>query len=327
MAGRRPLRVLVFATSALDRRALVAELPNTPGLELVAVCASLSATRDKLLRDQVDSVALEVSSLDDLALRELEAASLGRGVHLVPFTSGARPEETLQRVVAALLHPQTRPSLPREGRSAKPLRRLEVVAIGSSTGGPDALGDLIPRLPGDFEPTVLIAQHMPATFTGILARRLQQRSRLRIHEAVDGEPLHPGCVLIAPGDHHLEVDQDGVTARLHQGPPENSCRPSVDVLFRSVARVFGDRSIGVILTGMGRDGLEGARLMRRAGAEVIVQDEASSVVWGMPGLVAREGLASETGKLAEIAEWLVQRARGHASGLVPQDASELGRNT
>jgi two-component system chemotaxis response regulator CheB len=171
---------------------------------------------------------------------------------------------------------------------------------------------------------VLVAQHMPASFTPLLARRLEQRSVLRIHEAADGEPLLPGTVLVAPGDRHLEVDETAAVARLSQEPPENSCRPSVDVLFRSVARALGPRALGLVLTGMGRDGLEGARFLRQAGGEVWVQDETSSVVWGMPGLIHQARLATRVGDLDTLADGLLERARLYRLG---SGTTEHARNT
>jgi two-component system chemotaxis response regulator CheB len=187
---------------------------------------------------------------------------------------------------------------------------VQVVAIGVSTGGPDALAHLLPALPGNLPVPILIAQHMPASFTSLLASRLASKSVLPVRECVSGEILAPGCVLLAPGDFHLivakEKDEEVLRARLHQGPKENFCRPSVDVLFRSIAEVYGPRALAVVLTGMGQDGLKGCQDLRRLGARIYVQDEASSVVWGMPGFVARAGLADKIIPLAQIAEEIVR---------------------
>ena len=184
----------------------------------------------------------------------------------------------------------------------------KVVAIGVSTGGPDALAQVLPSLPGKFCVPVVIAQHMPAVFTAMLAARLSAKSALPVRECVSGEPLSPGCAVIAPGDYHLIVQQqNGVTClKTHQGPKENFCRPSVDVLFRSVAAVYGDRALAVVLTGMGQDGLKGCEVLRKAGARIYVQDEASSVVWGMPGFVARTGLADKILPLNQIGAEIVR---------------------
>jgi two-component system, chemotaxis family, protein-glutamate methylesterase/glutaminase len=185
---------------------------------------------------------------------------------------------------------------------------VQVVAIGVSTGGPDALARLLPSLPANFPVPIVIAQHMPAIFTSLLAARLSARSALPVRECVSGEPLTPGCAVIAPGDFHMEVaQQDGlVFLKTRQGPKENFCRPSVDVLFHSVARVFGARSLAVVLTGMGQDGLKGCETLRGLGARIYVQDEASSVVWGMPGFVARGGLADKILPLDQMGAEIVR---------------------
>lgn len=187
----------------------------------------------------------------------------------------------------------------------------QVVVIGVSTGGPDALARVIPTLPADFPVPVLIAQHMPPIFTSMLAARLSSKSALPVRECMPGEWLKPGCVLIAPGDFHMIVEADarGVRVQTHQGPRENFCRPSVDVLFRSVAAVYGTRTLAVILTGMGQDGLQGCELLRSCGARIYVQDEASSVVWGMPGFVARSGLADKVLPLQQIGAEIVNATR------------------
>jgi two-component system chemotaxis response regulator CheB len=188
------------------------------------------------------------------------------------------------------------------------LSPAKIVVIGVSTGGPDALARLLPSLPANLSTPVLIAQHMPAIFTSMLAARLSAKSQLPVRECVSGEPVSPGYAVIAPGDFHMVVHQENGSPVLttHQGPRENFCRPSVDVLFRSVAGVYGDRALAVVLTGMGQDGLKGCETLRTAGARVYVQDEASSVVWGMPGFVARAGLADKILPLDQIASEIVR---------------------
>lgn len=188
---------------------------------------------------------------------------------------------------------------------ATALQAPAVVAIGVSTGGPAALEEILPRLPATFPVPVLVVQHMPEVFTALLAERLDKACMLRVAEARDGEPLVPGRVVIARGGYHLEVARgsagERVIARLTQGPEEHHCRPSVDVLFRSVARVYGGKVLGVMLTGMGSDGLAGCRMLRELGAAILAQDEASSAVWGMPGAVAAEGLADRVLPLGQMA--------------------------
>lgn len=201
--------------------------------------------------------------------------------------------------------------LPRPSvEAATPSQQLDVVAIGVSTGGPNALAELLPALPGDLRVPIVLVQHMPPMFTKLLADRLNAQCTLTVVEATAGMRLQPGTVYIAPGDFHLTVEPRGgaVYTALNQAPPENSCRPAVDVLFRSVVTHYGPRALGVILTGMGQDGLRGCEGLREAGGRVIVQDEASSVVWGMPGFVARAGLAERTLPLAGLAAEITRRA-------------------
>lgn len=187
-----------------------------------------------------------------------------------------------------------------------------VIAIGVSTGGPDALARLLPTLPAKLPVAVLIAQHMPALFTSLLARRLASRCAMPVCEGESGGMVVPGTVYLAPGDYHMIVaKEDGVVRlRTHQGPKENFCRPSVDVLFRSVAAVYEGRALGVILTGMGQDGLKGCEELDARGSRIVAQDEASSVVWGMPAFVARAGLADKVLPLDQIGAEMVR-----ASGL------------
>ncbi len=198
--------------------------------------------------------------------------------------------------------------------------RVEIVAIGTSTGGPNALADLLPGLPAEFPVPVVIVQHMPPVFTKLLADRLSAKSSLQVVEAIAGEELRPGKVWIAPGNYHMGIEKaaKGSRIKLNQDPPENSCRPSVDVLFRSATEVHGAATLGVVLTGMGQDGLRGCEYIREAGGQVLVQDEASSVVWGMPGFVARAGLADKNLPLAQMAGEIVRRVsegRTRFSGL------------
>lgn len=187
-------------------------------------------------------------------------------------------------------------------------RRVSVVAIGVSTGGPDALGQLITRLPNPFPVPILITQHMPPVFTGLLAERLSQQSGHQVREAKHGDVVQGGEILIAPGDFHLTVcrEKTSVLAQLDKSPPENSCRPSVDPLFRSVAEIYGRDVLAVVLTGMGIDGGAGSRVIKQAGGRVFAQDKASSIVWGMPGYVVENGLVDRVLPLEQIATELIR---------------------
>jgi two-component system, chemotaxis family, protein-glutamate methylesterase/glutaminase len=184
----------------------------------------------------------------------------------------------------------------------------ELLVIGSSTGGPQALTALLRALPPSVDAPILIAQHMPPTFTGILAQHLTQACGRACSEAKEGEPLRRSTVLIAPGDFHLEVGYQGprAVAHLTKAAPENFCRPSLNPLLRSAVRAFGAQAAAVVLTGMGSDGFDGARDVAAAGGALVAQDEATSVVWGMPGAVAKAGLCSAVLPLSQIAQHLAR---------------------
>ncbi len=192
-----------------------------------------------------------------------------------------------------------------------PRGQVEILAIGASTGGPNALADVFAKLPKDFRAPIVVVQHMPAMFTRLLAERLTAQFAIPVQEGASGKMLMPGHAYIAPGDYHMMVVRDGTQRRLlvNQDPPENSCRPAVDVLFRSVAKTFGPNSLAVVLTGMGQDGLRGCEFLREAGGQILAQDEATSVVWGMPGFVARAGLADKVLSLAMIADEILRRIK------------------
>ncbi len=198
-----------------------------------------------------------------------------------------------------------------ERRPAPP----RVLAIGSSTGGPNALAELLRQLPPSFPLPIVVTQHMPPVFTRLLAERLAAQVGLPVSEASEGMALEPGKVLIAPGDHHLTFRKrlgGRVEAVLSREPPENSCRPSVDPMLRSLVDTFDAGVLAVILTGMGRDGSSGAQEVVRAGGAVLCQDEASSVVWGMPGFIAKAGLAERVVPLLEMGAEILRRTRAYA---------------
>ncbi|HEY9188905.1 MAG TPA: chemotaxis response regulator protein-glutamate methylesterase [Bacteroidota bacterium] len=185
--------------------------------------------------------------------------------------------------------------------------KKEAVAIGVSTGGPNALAEIIPKFPAKIGVPVFIVQHMPPIFTKQLAERLNSKSNLRVVEARDNEIITPDKVYIAPGNYHMEVkERNGEKIiSLNQGPLENSCRPAVDVLFRSVAKLYGKKALGVILTGMGKDGFLGSEMMKQNGAYIIAQDQESSVVWGMPRFVVEAGIADEVVNLNEMTDTIL----------------------
>ena len=189
--------------------------------------------------------------------------------------------------------------------------RADILAIGVSTGGPNALAVLLPMLPADFPLPIVIVQHMPPIFTRFLAQRLSASCRIDVKEAEGGGVLRPGQAWIAPGDYHMLLRRDAANVRivLNQDPQENSCRPAVDPLFRSVAQLYGVHTLGLVLTGMGQDGMRGAGAIRQVHGQVLAQDEVSSVVWGMPGAVVSAGLADRVLPLDLIANELMQRVQ------------------
>ena len=204
-----------------------------------------------------------------------------------------------------------RPPAPRALPHIKPA----VLVIGSSTGGPEALAKVLPALPASLPVPVLVVQHMPPVFTRQFAQRLDRLCALRVVEASDGAPLTPGVVHLAPGDYHLLVrpQRGGFVTQLTQGPPENFCRPAVDPLFRSAVAAYDGAVLAVVLTGMGSDGRNGAGDIRAAGGTVVVQDQASSVVWGMPGAIAQAGFADEVLPLDRIPEAINRYLSGVSS--------------
>jgi len=197
--------------------------------------------------------------------------------------------------------------------SAQRTGKSEIVAIGISTGGPKALGQMMPRLPSDLGVPVFIAQHMPPVFTAALADKLDSECVLAVKEAQDGETVRPNTVFVAPGGKQMKIVTGtvgkGKIVRITDDPPENSCRPSADYLFRSVAHLYGARATGVIMTGMGSDGTNGLKLMKEKGATVIAQDEKTCVVYGMPREPADAGIVDVIAPLNRIAEEIVKTTR------------------
>jgi two-component system chemotaxis response regulator CheB len=245
-----------------------------------------------------------------------------------PGLAPARPRPTAAPPRAGLppSGPPGRPGAPPPsgGAAARPPARrapggrIDLLAIGSSTGGPDALTKVLTGLPADLPVPIVITQHMPPVFTRMFAERLDRSTPLRVFEAADGMELAPGSVYVAPGDFHLVLHRRGTATliQLSGAPQENSCRPAVDVMFRSVAALYGASAYATVLTGMGHDGRGGAKVLRDAGAEILAQDEATSVVWGMPGAVVGAGLADEVLPLERIAAFLINRVKAGRSAAV-----------
>lgn len=233
--------------------------------------------------------------------RHLRDHSTGSRAAIVlpPGMQPVRPAESHAQPVTAVHAPRLR-------------GRCEILAIGVSTGGPNALAEVVPLLPKDLSVPVVIVQHMPPTFTRMLAERLAAKSRIPVVEGAAGMALAAGHAYLAPGDFHMLVERPeagGLRLKLNQAPQENSCRPAVDPLFRSVAEMCGPNVVAVVMTGMGQDGTRGAQAIRQAGGQIIVQDEASSVVWGMPGSVVKAGLADQVVPLHQLAAEITRRVQ------------------
>ena len=315
----------VVATAVNGRIGLAKFLASKPDIVLLDIempeMGGLETVRELRKIDRRVPIIMFSSLTEKGAAITLEALALGATDYVAKPSNidGAATFEAITRElipkIRALCHlpgergsVSSEPQFPVSPRRFPPLPRLllpvQIVIIGVSTGGPDALARVLPALPAQFPVPLLIAQHMPAIFTAMLATRLASKSALPVRECLSGEPLQPGCAIIAPGDFHMVLQEGDGVPRLatHQGPRENFCRPSVDVLFRSVAAIYGGRTLAVILTGMGQDGLKGCEKLRMQGARIYVQDEASSVVWGMPGFVAKAGLADKILPLDRIAE-------------------------
>jgi two-component system chemotaxis response regulator CheB len=343
------IRILVVDDSVVIRKLLCDTLSKDPELEVVASAGDGRIALAKIAQLHPDLITLDVempvmNGLEALAevrklypkmpvimfstLTErgasatLDALSLGASDYATKPSSTGSPAGAIEAIRAELIPkikalcagrstklkslPPSRPAMPVRVPSN---RRVEIVAIGTSTGGPNALAEVLPRIPKDFPVPIVVVQHMPPIFTRMLAERLASRSAVAVEEGSAGVVLSPAHSWIAPGNFHMTVARAGVNWRLelNQDPPEHSCRPAVDVLFRSVAAVCRANVLGVVMTGMGSDGVLGAQHIREAGGEVIIQDESSSVVWGMPGLVYAARQADGVYPLDQLASQITRR--------------------
>ena len=340
-------RVMVCDDSAVIRGAISRMLEADPAVQVVARVANGQMALDELKRTQVDVLVLDIEMpvLDGLTalplllradpgLKVIMASTLTtRGADIalralrlgaadyVPKPSAVHGDETfrhdLLEKVKGLARLRRRVTQPVREATSLRLRPAAVVAprllaIGSSTGGPQALFTLVQGLGKTLNVPVVLTQHMPATFTPILAEHISKIGGLPCAEAKHGETLSAGRIYLAPGDRHLMIDGDrtSLQARLTQDPPENFCRPSVDPMLRSATEACQGRVLVAMLTGMGQDGLAGTRRVVEAGGSAIAQDEATSVVWGMPGAVANAGLCHAVLPLPRIAQKLLDMLRG-----------------
>ncbi len=356
------IRILVVDDSVVIRKVLCDTLSQDAELEIVGSASDGRIALSKIQQLNPDLVTLDVEmpvmngleTLKELrksypklpvimfstltergASATLDALSLGASDYATKPSNTGSPTVAIEAIRAELIPkikalcpsastklktlPPPRPALRVHPPSKHP---IEIVAIGTSTGGPNALGEVLPHIPRDLPVPIVVVQHMPPIFTRLLADRLASQSVIPVTEGVAGVTLTPGRAWIAPGNFHMTVAHAGVSRRLdlNQNPPEHSCRPAVDPLFRSVAAVYRANVLAVVMTGMGSDGVIGAQHIREAGGEVIIQDEASSVVWGMPGLVYAAGQADAVYPLDQLASEITRRvlqSRVRQAAVVP----------
>ncbi|MGQ9554354.1 MAG: protein-glutamate methylesterase/protein-glutamine glutaminase [Anaerolineae bacterium] len=335
----KSIRVLVVDDSAFMRYTVSHHLSGQADIEVVGLASNgLEAVEQvETLHPDVVTLDVEMPKLDGLsALRQImekhpvpvvmlsTLTKEGAAITIEALTNGAvdfvtKPSQsTSVHQVLGELTEKVRQAARAKVRAARLMvgakRRHTVnntsvterlVVIGSSTGGPGALREVITRLPEDLPAGVVVVQHMPASFTRSLAERLDELSALPVKEAEQGDRLATGRVLVAPGGLHLILTRTG-EVQLNQGPTVNGVRPAVDVTLMSAVAAFGDRVLGVILTGMGHDGRDGARALKRAGGQLIAQDEATSIVYGMPRSVVEAGLADRVEPVDAIADAICQ---------------------
>lgn len=345
-----PIRVLIVDDSIVARAVLARILSPDRGFEVAGQSASAEAAIAFLKHQTVDMIVLDVnmpglSGLEALpqliqrsngarvlivssaagtgAAATLTALRLGAADTLLKPATGALGGqfaetliETMLRIAgsntesAAPIVPDIVEAAPAPVSPPRDAGAVACVAIGASTGGVHALASFFAAYPFEASPPILVTQHLPAPFMPFFARQLADMTGRPTKLAVDGMPVTPGTVLLAPGDGHLTVDRTRgrVHVRINRQPASSGCMPSVDPMLHSVAQVFGEKGIGVILSGMGRDGIEGGTVLAQAGGEVVAQDAASSVVWGMPGVVAKAGVARIVLPPAELARYVAGRA-------------------
>jgi len=342
------IRVLIVDDSIVMRHLLAQTFAADPVMEIVGFASNGRLALEKIATIHPDIVTLDIempemngmealvkihqaypklpvimiSSINPrTAVTTVDALALGASDYVIKPAEGGKEEtdkilreELIPKIKALCTHRKTptRASL----TPALSIRdKIDIIAIGISTGGPNALTEVLSQLPAHLPVPIVIVQHMPPMFTKLLAERLSTKCPFLIKEAASGDILLPGRAWLAAGDFHMEFCRDGADVRivLSHEPAENACRPSVDVLFRSISKIYGAGVLAVIMTGMGNDGLRGCRQIRERGGHVIAQDEATSVVWGMPGAVVREGLADKILPLPQIAQEIIDRVRyGHS---------------
>lgn len=357
-----PIRVMVVDDSAVIRGLTIRVLEADPAIEVAASLSNGKLAVDKLSRDPVDVVVLDIEMpvMDGLtalplilkaqpkvrvvmsstltqrnaeisiqALRAGAADYIPKPSAVAGMSSADFKDELIKKVKslgrarppvsttkgangASASLASTKPAAPVAVAKKEPSKlRPKLLAIGSSTGGPQALFKFVEKLDRGINVPVIVTQHMPPTFTRILAEHITKSTDWPCHEGIPGEALEPGIIYLAPGDYHMVIEKKDGTPRiaLNQDAPENFCRPAVDPMLRSAVDAFGGRVLTTILTGMGSDGMRGCQTVVESGGTVVAQDEETSVVWGMPGAVARAGLCSAILPLDEMSDYINKRFR------------------
>ncbi len=358
--------VMLVDDSAVIRGLVARMIETEAGLKIVASVGNGQMAVDRLARDPVDVIILDIEMpvMDGLtAIPKLLAIKPDVKIIMASTLTKKNAEISMQALQAGAVDYVSKPSSTREisggdnfkreltekiralglisrappraapaaasGAAAraslytKPVTlrphaggfRPRILAVGCSTGGPQALFQLFKDVKPSIGLPVVITQHMPATFTKILAEHINRATGWPANEASNGDTLRPGEILVAPGDYHMVVEASGAghVVKLNQEPPENFCRPAVDPMFRSVVKCFGGSALGVILTGMGQDGLRGSQTLADAGGLVLAQDEATSVVWGMPGAVATAGICEAVLPIDKLGDHVTGMARAGAA--------------
>lgn len=344
---KNPVRVLIVDDSAVIRTVISRTLSEKPGIEIVGMAVNgkdAVQSVEKLMPDIV-ILDIEMPIMDGLTALPLilhkkpdakvlicsTLSARGADISVRAMTLGAadcilKPggaeivsahefQDNLVRLVQLISSSVKK--VPEQGKKSEIMLRKpalsfapQIIAIGSSTGGPTALIKLLSQL-NNLPVPIVITQHMPKTFTSILADHITRSCGLTCMEGMDGEIIEAGRAYIAPGGYHMTLEKSGSQAviRLNQGEPENFCRPSVNPMLRSLLPIYGGRILSVILTGMGNDGSQACAQLVEQGGQVIAQDEKSSVVWGMPGAVANAGLCTAVLPVEELSEWIKRAVR------------------
>ena len=328
-------RVSAALSHALAREALRQAATSIEAIDLVVASSTARSAAGRTGTQPVDAIVIDMSIADaDAVVAELSSGpdrskllaisdnpqavtrrhSL-RSSQVIPASKDAEDQAAIvvERLLALI--PKDRAPEPTRQATTSPanngggFKRREIVVLGCSTGGPEALAVVLGALPARFPVPIVVVQHMPPDFTKLLAERLDKSCALRVNEVVGPVKAKAGEVWIAPGHSHIKLTNTAGQIELDDGPEENNCKPAVDVLFRSATATYGRRAVGVILTGMGDDGARGGKLLADSGAYMIAQDEATSVVWGMPGAATRAGIVDMVVPLQGVANEISQQFR------------------